>query len=392
MKYVKNIIFMISMIILAGCTPMNTENNITPDSDVSSVQYDTQVTQELQGTSEAHNDELVTISKETDTYSIVLSYTVYDEADEKLEISPSTLVVMNKSTGEKHMPDGNLYLGVSQSDDRYVIDEQPYLDIIEFSDWYLAAVRVPCHNGKETVHTVFLYYFNDSTVQILGYHMFYPVISADSKIEADIENNCFSLTDTEGNIERYTVVYDQYETIMPYCLRSADYSTEPIMFTQNTKQGEVSFSYNIYERTDTSLTISKHNFVEINNNLGEKFTCEVRNPVYQGGSSYDGLTEIDAPIEFEVIELSGWGVAAVRVPYTSSGKQMHSVTLYYFDNKTLQLLGDGYFIPDTFVDSEITADIENNCFSVTNMDGITEWYTVTADTNDPRHILLQPVL
>ena len=34
--------------------------------------------------------------------------------------------------------------------------------------------------------------------------------------------------------------------------------------------------------------------------------------------SFDGLAEIEAPIEFEVLDFAEWGIAAVRVPKTNS--------------------------------------------------------------------------
>ena len=91
------------------------------------------------------------------------------------------------------------------------------------------------------------------------------------------------------------------------------------------------------------------------------------------------------------MELSEWSIAAVRVPYTSNGKQIHSVTLYCFDNNTLQLLGDGYFIPDIPADSEIMVDADNNLFSIINTDGVTKWYAVVTNTKDSQHIMIQPV-
>ncbi len=396
-KYYKYIIIIFALMIisafmLAGCAAADTKNDNTPiDGRFSSAQYDTQITQDTIEVSEGENSRLAEISKETDKYSVVLSHTVFSETNEKLEISPSTLEVMNKSTGEKYMPDSSLYLGISQSNDKLVIEKQPNLDIMEFQDWYLIAVRVPRRIGNETVHTAFLYFFNDNILQILGNNIFFPVIPADSRIKADIENNCFEITDTEGNTERYTVVYDQYDPTRPYCLRSADYVPEPVVITHRTKHGDISFSYNVYERTETGLIISRHNFIELNSGSGEKLSCEVRSPVYQGGSSYDGLTDVDSPIGFEVMELSEWSISAVRVPYMSNGKQIHSVILYCFDNNTLQLLGDGYFIPDIPADSEITADADNNLFSIINTDGVTNRYTIAVDTENAQRIIIQPV-
>ena len=102
-------------------------------------------------------------------------------------------------------------------------------------------------------------------------------------------------------------------------------------------------------------------------------------------------SDVDSPIGFEVMELSEWSISAVRVPYMSNGKQIHSVILYCFDNNTLQLLGDGYFIPDIPADSEITADADNNLFSIINTDGVTNRYTIAVDTENAQRIIIQPV-
>ena len=259
-----SVLMIISAFMPAGCAAADVKTDSTPiDDSFSSARYGTQIKQETIKTSEEQNGRLSEISKETDRYSVVLSYTVFSDTNEKLEISSASLEVTNKSTGEKYMPDSSLYLGISQSGDRLVIEEQPNLDVMEFSDWYLAVVRVPHRIGDKTVHTAYLYYFNNNMVQILGNNIFFPVIPADGQIEADTENNCFVITDTEGNAERYTVVYEQYDQTRPYCLRSADYVPEPVAITHHTKHGNISFSYSVYERTETRLIISRHNFIEL---------------------------------------------------------------------------------------------------------------------------------
>lgn len=388
MKNFRTIFTIISAIALSGCVSNNPEKDtVTIDSLSSAVSQSE--TYDEGSLSEAQNGKSVVISGESANYDAVLSYTEFENTDEMFEISPSLLKIINKNTGETNIPDENLHLGTYLSDDRFIINGQPILEIIDFSDWSLAAVRVPYNNENETLHNVLLYYINNDTVQILGRNVFSLFTPADSKIEVDLEDNCFAFLDAEGNTNRYTVVYDQYETKMPYLLRSADYSAETLKTAYNTRCGEISFSYNVYEYTKNGMKISKHNFIELNSELGEKHTCEVRSPIYQGGISYDGLAEINSPIKLDVIEFSDWGAAAVRVPYYNGDKEIHSVSLYYFNDETLQLLGDGYFFPDIAVDSEITADIEKNCFSITDEDGVTKWYTAVSDPQDSQHILFK---
>ena len=269
-----------------------------------------------------------------------------------------------------------------------VIDGSPQLDILEFSDWNIAAVRVPSQNNGEKLHETSFYYFNDSIVQLLGNNLFKPMLPAGSIIEADTENNCFSFVDSEGNSERYTVVYDDYYEA--YYLRLADYSAETFKEEYSTHNGELNFSYTVYKYSENKQKISAHNFVEYTDSQGKKHSCEVLSPVYQPAMSFDGLAEIEAPIEFEVLDFAEWGIAAVRVPKTNSlsGLKSHVVSLFYFDNTTLQMLGDGYFYPEIPADSRIGVDTDNNCFSITDIEGNTKKYTTLCDPDDERHFIL----
>lgn len=292
-------------------------------------------------------------------------------------------MVTKKSTGETLTPDGHLYFGASTIDDHFSIDGQPQLDIIEFSDWNLITIRVPEYSDGKSVHTVFLYYLDDSTVQVLGFNRYSPQIPADSEIKADMETDSFTIDELDNGTVRYTVEYDQYQSHFPYCLRLADECPpENITFNQNTKFGEVSFSYNVYSQSDDSLKISSHNFVETSSD-----SIEVLSDVYQPAMSIDGLAQICAPIEFEIIELSDCGIAAVRVPLYRNDKMLHIVSMYYFDETKLQLLGDGYFFPEIPADSEIISD--NDCFSLTDEFGVVHRYSVCADSKDEQHMLVQ---
>lgn len=398
MKHIKHILIIAAAISLAGCASSESVSNSGANAPITSEHDDQQVlTQESSetsgDTSEQPGENDVVVSKETENYSIDLSYTVFDEAGDTQEISPASLEITPKNTGEKLTPGLDLLLGVSQSDDRFVVNGSPELDIIELPDWNVAAVRVPRLSGGEIVHETSFYYFNNSTVQLLGNNLFRPMLPADSEIEADAGNNCFSFENAEGGIERYTVVYDEYyEGDEPYVLRSADYTAEPVTASFSTEYGEIAFSYTVYDRGGDRLKISAHNFVEFTDSNGEKHSCEVLSPIYQPAISIDNLADIEAPIEFEAIDLADCGVAAVRVPYTpASGEKLHSVTFYYYDDSTLQFLGDGVFIPDIPADSEIEADAENNRFSVTNTEGVTEWYAPVPDPDDEQHIQLQKV-
>ncbi len=399
MKHIKHILIIAAAISLAGCASSESVSDSGANAPVTSEQDDRQVrTQESsetsEGTSEQSGEDDVVVSRETENYSIDLSYTVFDDAGDTQEISPASLEITPKETGEKLTPGVDLLLGVSQSDDRFVVNGSPELDIIELPEWNVAAVRVPRLNGGELVHETSFYYFNDSTVQLLGNNLFRPMLPADSEIEADAENNCFSFVNAEGGIERYTVAYDEYyEGNEPYVLRSADYTPEPVTASFSTEYGEITFTYTVYDRGDNQLRISANNFVEFTDSSGEKHSCEVRSPIYQPAVSFDNLTNIEAPIEFETKDLADCGIAAVRVPYTDpdSGEKLHSVTFYYYDDSTLQFLGDGYFIPEIPADSEIEADINNNRFSVTDTEGVTEWYAPVPDPDDEQHIQLQKV-
>ena len=303
-------------------------------------------------------------------------------------ISPAELEIILKSTGDIITPDSDLLLGVAQPNDELVIDGSPQLDILEFSDWNIAAVRVPSQNNGEKLHETSFYYFNDSIVQLLGNNLFKPMLPAGSIIEADTENNCFSFVDSEGNSERYTVVYDDYYEA--YYLRLADYSAETFKEEYSTHNGELNFSYTVYKYSENKQKISAHNFVEYTDSQGKKHSCEVLSPVYQPAMSFDGLAEIEAPIEFEVLDFAEWGIAAVRVPKTNSlsGLKSHVVSIFYFDNTTLQMLGDGYFYPEIPADSRIGVDTDNNCFSITDIEGNTKKYTTLCDPDDERHFIL----
>ena len=394
MKFIRNVLLIIPVLILVGCESAKTDGISLVDSSSVDLAPDSSQTSILASSvSTAQQEaETVSLSAETLKYSVSLTYNIYDEYNGRAEISPATLEVMNNSTGETYAASDSLYLGESSADDRLTIYSQPRLNILEFPDWCIAAVRVP--EADKAVHKVWLYYFNDSTVQLLGNSRFYPFIPADSEIGIDAENNCFLLTDIKGDSARYTVVLDKNEPIYPYCLRSADHIAEPVVLTHTTAFGKISFSYDVYDRSDNHLKISAHNFVEFEDNRGEKHSCEVKSPVYQPAMSYDGLTDIEAHMELEIAALADWGVVAVRVPTTDpqSGAQLHVASFYYFDRDTFQQLGDGYFFPELLADCKIVADSENNCFSFTNADGVAERYTVVADTDASQHILLQPIV
>ena len=395
MNNIRSILLVISMLFLAGCAASWNSIGNTANSPASSEQeYQEETVQECAATTEEHSktqqtgDNVFVKTKSSDKYSVSLSFTVFDNSGDTMIISPAELEIILKSTGDIITPDSDLLLGVAQPNDELVIDGSPQLDILEFSDWNIAAVRVPSQNNGEKLHETSFYYFNDSIVQLLGNNLFKPMLPAGSIIEADTENNCFSFVDSEGNSERYTVVYDDYYEA--YYLRLADYSAETFKEEYSTHNGELNFSYTVYKYSENKQKISAHNFVEYTDSQGKKHSCEVLSPVYQPAMSFDGLAEIEEPIEFEVLDFAEWGIAAVRVPKTNSlsGLKSHVVSLFYFDNTTLQMLGDGYFYPEIPADSRIGVDTDNNCFSITDIEGNTKKYTTLCDPDDERHFIL----
>lgn len=94
-------------------------------------------------------------------------------------ISPAELEIILKSTGDIITPDSDLLLGVAQPNDELVIDGSPQLDILEFSDWNIAAVRVRVKTMVKNC-TKHLYYFKDALFSSLAITMFKPMLPAGS--------------------------------------------------------------------------------------------------------------------------------------------------------------------------------------------------------------------
>ena len=336
-------------------------------------------------TSEADSAEDVTISVKTDDgYSIVLSYTLFDESDGVSEVSPASLRVVDDG-GESVALSENVYLGESLSSvDHTVFSGEVRLEAVGMSGWNLAAVRVPSQDGEDT-DKVTLFYTESDKLQLLGFHWFTPVIPENGVIAASADGESFSFTNADGGTEEYIVVYDEAEGA--YCLRSADYSAEPIVVSCETSLGEISLSYTIYDRSDSGLVISAHNTVELTNNDGEVCSEAMASPVYQPAMTYDRLTSIASEMRLCVAELSDWGVAAVLVPYPTAAEYTDEscATLFYYDSDTIQLIA----LKDTRSDGELTADVENNRFSLTGKDGTVNWYTVVPDAMDESRMAIQ---
>lgn len=89
------------------------------------------------------------------------------------------------------------------------------------------------------------------------------MLPAGSIIEADTENNCFSFVDSEGNSERYTVVYDDYYEA--YYLRLADYSAETFKEEYSTHT-MVSLTFRILY-INTAKTSKKYPHITLLNTL-----------------------------------------------------------------------------------------------------------------------------
>ena len=147
------------MLFLAGCAASWNSIGNTANSPASSEQeYQEETVQECAATTEEHSktqqtgDNVFVKTKSSDKYSVSLSFTVFDNSGDTMIISPAELEIILKSTGDIITPDSDLLLGVAQPNDELVIDGLPQLDILEFSDWNIAAVRVPSQNNGEKLH------------------------------------------------------------------------------------------------------------------------------------------------------------------------------------------------------------------------------------------------
>lgn len=293
------------------------------------------------------------------------------------------------STGEteERSPDA---LEVTAGKIKYTLDTYgasdeygaPRLELVELDGWNIAALRSP---RKDAADSLSLYYFTESTLQ----ELYMPFsIPAENELTADPDDNCFCFTDERGETHRFRVAYDKYGGAYPFRLRNADYIEEPVVIVQDTALGKVSFSYTIYNRSDKGLVISSVNQVELFSGDNKKLSCTVMNPVYMGGGNYDNLSSIAKPFEFEVLEYPNFGIAAVRVPYPQNEADVpkQSLSLIYFDSEKMQLIEDGFYIPDIPYGSELRAYPEENAFELTDMDGSAKQFVVLPETAK-----LQPV-
>lgn len=259
----------------------------------------------------------------------------------------------------------------------YLKNTQTKLELVQLDSWNIAALRTPS-DSADGADSVELYYFTDSTLQELYYLAGFR-IPRENKITADIDSNCFSFTDSNGNLQRFTVVYDEFGGSYPFRLRNADYVETAVIQTQNAALGEVRLSYNTYGENDSGIIISNFNFVEL---VGEKTQrCAILSPVYQGGGSYDNLTTIAAPMKLEVLDFTDWGIAAVRVPYPEGAydEPTASLSLIYFDAEKIMPLDHGLFIPDIDADDVISCDPDTNSFTLTLKDGTVTQYFVSPE-------------
>lgn len=257
----------------------------------------------------------------------------------------------------------------------YLKNAQAKLEIVQLDNWNIAALRVSS-NGADLTQ---FFYFTDDTLQELQYLTLFSIPS-ENEITADTDNNCFSFTDSDGNLQRFTVVYDEFGGTHHFRLRNAEYVETTIIQSQSAALGEVRFSYNTYGSSDEGIIISNTNFVEL---IGKKTQrCQILSPVYQGSGNYDNLTTIAAPMKLEVLDFESWGIAAVRVPYPEGAydEPIASLSLIYFDADKIMQLEHGLFIPDIDADSVISCDLATNSFSVTLKGGVTKRYAVSTET------------
>ncbi len=351
------LVFLIFTLVMTGCTENGNDLPIASDNK-GQVSSDILLHE---------NSDVTVIHEESADYSIELSYpSANHNSDEEI---PAVLAINNTSES------GGVY-----SANVYFrnLNGKPILEIMNFYDCDVVVVRLPFAENGKILHELLFFYFDNITLQPLGENRFFPVISADSIIECSTENNSFSFTDINGNTEAYTVASEKYNNETAYYLRSAEYTQKLIENTHSTEFGELNFSYIVYEQSNENSIISPHNYVKITRDNGSTSECEVINPVYQPELSFDGLAKICSQIEFEVIELKDFGIAAVRVPVDSTGNGIvtHMASLFYFDSISFLPLERGVFTPEIPADSEFKTDMDKNCFSITFVDGSTSWYTV----------------
>lgn len=355
------------VLVLLGCTAEEYNLYIVSDDK-------TQITSEIK---QHIIPDVATVYEVSDEYSVELSYGSNELESFYDQIQLAKLKIKNIADGKSIDYNATFYLGN--------FDDNPVIEILKFSNYDIIVVRVPFLHNEEMYHRLLFFYFDNQTLQILGEDCIFPVISADFMIRCDIENSVFAFTDINGDSETYTVVAEEINSEITYYLRSADYEPAPCEIKYKTKFGDLCFAYSIYEQTNERLKISPHNYVKIIRNNGNISESEVKSPVYQPVMSFDGLAQICSKIEFEIIELSDWGIAAVRVPVISNnGIETQVVSMFYFDNVNLLPLEQGAFFPEVLVDSQIAIDYDNDCFSITTTKGNISWYTV-ADSPEVIH-------
>lgn len=251
------------------------------------------------------------------------------------------------------------------------------IELVQINSWNIAALRTP--SSVDGIDNVELFYFTENTLQAL----YYPAgfnIPHNNIIIADVYNDCFYFTNANGETDRFTVVYDEFDESYPFRLRNADYVETAVIQSQDTSLGEVRFSYNTYGAAENGIVISNRNFVELLD--GSNLRCEVRSPVYQGAGNYDNLTTVCAPLTLEVLDFNNWGIAAVRVPYPEGAYDVpaESLSLVYFDASKIMLLDNGLFIPDIEAGSGIVTDTDSNSFTLSLKDGTITQYFVSPET------------
>ncbi len=143
-------------------------------------------------------------------YDIHLSYNVIpNEADtSNTEISDAmmSVTVNNDIVSECRLI--NPALSAAPGNSYFPSDLSIKLDVIGFSDWSIAIVRIPIRKDTEIMYYASFFYCSDSIIQTVypkdKEGRFFPVLSDQTIFETDREIDSFSFADNDG--EKYYLI------------------------------------------------------------------------------------------------------------------------------------------------------------------------------------------
>lgn len=161
------------------------------------------------------------ISRSWGEFDVQLSYSIIpNEADtSNTEISDITISVADKNGIISECNVINPALSAAPGNSYFPSDLSIELELMDFSDWSIAAVKAPARikDGEPMYYTSF-FFCSDNVIQTIypddREGSFFPVLSAQSEFKTDMETNSFSFSDKDGEKYCFTVDHSDLTNII----------------------------------------------------------------------------------------------------------------------------------------------------------------------------------